>query len=135
MRAYATHPSSEKHIFHVRNLHTGHLAKAFALRDAPSAMGSTSKPAPIKGKKGKSAATRTPSESTGRRAEKEIRREKKEKDAIHGDTAADRMRKVVRDQGRLTKRDGTMVAGGGLGEFQIAGGLALETLVHGRGRR
>lgn len=35
MRAYATHPSNEKHIFHVRHLHIGHLAKAFALREAP----------------------------------------------------------------------------------------------------
>jgi len=36
IRAYATHPTAEKHIFHVRNLHLGHLAKAFALREAPS---------------------------------------------------------------------------------------------------
>ncbi|KAG1847929.1 P-loop containing nucleoside triphosphate hydrolase protein [Suillus subluteus] len=35
-RAYATHPSNEKHIFHVRHLHIGHLAKAFALREAPN---------------------------------------------------------------------------------------------------
>ncbi|QRW21642.1 ATP-dependent RNA helicase DDX18 [Rhizoctonia solani] len=32
MRAYATHPADEKHMFHVRNLHLGHLAKAFGLR-------------------------------------------------------------------------------------------------------
>ncbi|KZT54233.1 DEAD-domain-containing protein, partial [Calocera cornea HHB12733] len=36
IRAYATHPSEEKHLFHVRNLHLGHLAKSFALREAPS---------------------------------------------------------------------------------------------------
>ncbi|CAH1756813.1 9153_t:CDS:2 [Entrophospora sp. SA101] len=36
VRAYATHPSSEKHIFHPRNLHLGHIAKSFALREAPS---------------------------------------------------------------------------------------------------
>lgn len=36
IRAYATHPTAEKHIFHIRNLHLGHLAKAFALREAPS---------------------------------------------------------------------------------------------------
>ncbi|KAG6378288.1 P-loop containing nucleoside triphosphate hydrolase protein [Boletus reticuloceps] len=35
MRAYSTHPTDEKHMFHVRNLHIGHLAKAFALREAP----------------------------------------------------------------------------------------------------
>ncbi|KXN91019.1 ATP-dependent RNA helicase DBP7 [Leucoagaricus sp. SymC.cos] len=44
MRAYATHPSSEKHIFHIRHLHLGHLAKAFALREAPKSItGATTK--------------------------------------------------------------------------------------------
>src|SRR5262249_8928063 len=38
VRAYATHPAAEKHIFHVKRLHLGHLAKAFALREAPSNM-------------------------------------------------------------------------------------------------
>ncbi|KAI7906074.1 P-loop containing nucleoside triphosphate hydrolase protein [Cokeromyces recurvatus] len=35
-RAYATHPGSEKHIFHIKRVHLGHLAKSFALREAPS---------------------------------------------------------------------------------------------------
>ncbi|XP_046842206.1 probable ATP-dependent RNA helicase ddx31 [Xenia sp. Carnegie-2017] len=34
--AYNTFPSSLKHIFHPRNLHLGHLAKSFALRETPS---------------------------------------------------------------------------------------------------
>ncbi|CAG8470704.1 5565_t:CDS:2 [Ambispora gerdemannii] len=36
IRAYATHSSSEKEIFHIKKLHLGHLAKSFALREAPS---------------------------------------------------------------------------------------------------
>ncbi|KDN38378.1 DEAD-domain-containing protein [Tilletiaria anomala UBC 951] len=36
LRAYATHPSSEKAIFSLRDVHLGHLAKAFALREAPA---------------------------------------------------------------------------------------------------
>ncbi|KAI8343497.1 P-loop containing nucleoside triphosphate hydrolase protein [Chlamydoabsidia padenii] len=36
VRAYATHAGSEKHVFHVKKLHLGHLAKSFALREAPS---------------------------------------------------------------------------------------------------
>ncbi|KAJ2861278.1 ATP-dependent RNA helicase dbp7, partial [Coemansia asiatica] len=36
IRAYATHSAAEKHIFHVRFLHFGHLAKAFALRETPN---------------------------------------------------------------------------------------------------
>ena len=38
MRAYATYPSSLKHIFHIKNLHLGHVAKSFALREAPKEM-------------------------------------------------------------------------------------------------
>ncbi|KAI1298307.1 ATP-dependent RNA helicase dbp7 [Mortierella claussenii] len=36
VKSYATHPSSEKHVFHIKNLHLGHIAKSFALREAPS---------------------------------------------------------------------------------------------------
>ncbi|CAO3614895.1 unnamed protein product [Cunninghamella blakesleeana] len=36
VRAYATHAATEKHVFHVKKLHLGHLAKSFALREAPS---------------------------------------------------------------------------------------------------
>ncbi len=36
MRAYATHPASEKAIFSLRDVHLGHLAKSFALREAPA---------------------------------------------------------------------------------------------------
>ncbi|XP_047624738.1 probable ATP-dependent RNA helicase DDX31 isoform X7 [Phacochoerus africanus] len=35
VRAYATYPRELKHIFHVRSLHLGHVAKSFGLRDAP----------------------------------------------------------------------------------------------------
>ncbi|XP_040488044.1 LOW QUALITY PROTEIN: probable ATP-dependent RNA helicase DDX31 [Ursus maritimus] len=35
IRAYATYPRDLKHIFHVRSLHLGHVAKSFGLRDAP----------------------------------------------------------------------------------------------------
>ncbi|KAJ2548178.1 ATP-dependent RNA helicase dbp7 [Coemansia sp. RSA 1933] len=40
IRAYATHISAERHIFHVRHLHFGHLAKAFALRETPTQVAS-----------------------------------------------------------------------------------------------
>ncbi|KAF1821665.1 DEAD-domain-containing protein [Dissoconium aciculare CBS 342.82] len=35
IRAYATHVATERHIFDMKSLHLGHLAKAFALRDRP----------------------------------------------------------------------------------------------------
>ena len=43
IRAYATHPASEKAIFHVNQLHLGHVAKAFALREAPQTVQRTAK--------------------------------------------------------------------------------------------
>lgn len=39
VRAYATHVTKERAIFDVKELHLGHLAKAFALRDRPGNMG------------------------------------------------------------------------------------------------
>ncbi|KAK0504751.1 DEAD-domain-containing protein [Armillaria luteobubalina] len=105
MRAYATHPSSEKHIFHVRHLHIGHLAKAFALRDAPKAITGSNQSQSKKpgGKKGN-------------------------RDARHKD-AESRMTEIVRSQGRLSKKGGVMNRSG-TSEFQIAGGDALEKLVN-----
>ena len=35
IRAYATHPSTEKSMFNTKALHLGHLAKAFGMREAP----------------------------------------------------------------------------------------------------
>jgi ATP-dependent RNA helicase DDX31/DBP7 len=32
VRAYATHAAAVKHVFHVRRLHLGHVAHAFALK-------------------------------------------------------------------------------------------------------
>lgn len=33
--AYTTYPKDLKHIFHIKSLHLGHVAKSFGLRDAP----------------------------------------------------------------------------------------------------
>ncbi|KAI9319299.1 P-loop containing nucleoside triphosphate hydrolase protein [Dichotomocladium elegans] len=35
IKAYSTHGKAEKHVFHVNKLHLGHMAKSFALREAP----------------------------------------------------------------------------------------------------
>jgi ATP-dependent RNA helicase DDX31/DBP7 len=108
MRAYATHPSNEKHIFHNRHLHTGHLAKAFALREAPNT---------ITDRKNKISSV---SKSRGSRS------------ATQHDVgdAEQRMQDIVRAQGRLSKKGGRMVSSG-TSEFQIASGAALDSLVHG----
>lgn len=112
MRAYATHPSDEKHMFHVRNLHLGHLAKAFALREAP---GVVSKPRSSKPKSQKS------------------NKRRRGRDSDSGDEVDEaetemRMREAVRAQGRMSKKGGILVASGA-SEFQVTGGDYLEKLL------
>ncbi|KAI5960821.1 DBP7 [Candida pseudojiufengensis] len=42
IRAYATHLSQERNFFNVKNLHLGHLAKSFGLRETPKSLGKKS---------------------------------------------------------------------------------------------
>ncbi|KAF8623083.1 hypothetical protein AX15_006497 [Amanita polypyramis BW_CC] len=121
MRAYATHPSNEKHVFHIKHLHLGHLAKAFALRDAPASVASTRKA------KKKPQTMKKPNKKSAPSIK--LRNSKDEK-WRSGDTEK-RMQEVVRAQGRLTKKGGQLVSSG-ISEFQLAGGEALEKLVQGR---
>ncbi|KAF9049992.1 ATP-dependent RNA helicase DBP7 [Panaeolus papilionaceus] len=126
MRAYATHPSNEKHIFHIRNLHLGHLAKAFALRDAPKAVkGAGAAPKKKKILKTYKSITKPQNKVSGHR--------KKGADSDDEDSnvidAEKRMQVVVRAQGRLTKKGGLMTSTGA-SEFQISGGYDLEKLVN-----
>ena len=111
IRAYATHPSDEKHIFHIRHLHLGHLAKSFALRETPST---------VSDRHGKA-----PRASSSKRRLRPKREEGSEDDP----EAERRMRAAVRSQGRLVKKGGAM-ASSGLSEFQVASGEALESLVN-----
>ncbi|KAF8261567.1 hypothetical protein EI94DRAFT_1745716 [Lactarius quietus] len=117
LRAYATHPSDEKHIFHIRNLHLGHLAKSFALRETPSTVSGRGEKA--RGGVGKKRQT------PGRRPKRGRGDESGEDDP----EAERRMRAAVRSQGRLVKKGGAM-ASSGLSEFQVASGDALERLVN-----
>ena len=127
MRAYATHPSDEKHIFHIRHLHLGHLAKAFALREAPTAV--TSKNAKASKNKGKQKGNaRGPSTDSKPKRKRAHAADDSDDDQDVAE-AEKRMEKVVRAQGRLTKKGGKMVSSG-TSEFQIAGGYDLEKLVN-----
>ena len=126
LRAYATHPLDEKHMFHVRHLHLGHLAKSFALREAPSAMMSGH------GERSRSSA------AGSKRQARTRQRPRKHGHGGEGDGSGDenpdterRMQLAVRKQGRLVKKSGAMVSSG-LSEFQVAlaSGDALERLVN-----
>ncbi len=127
VRAYATHPSDEKHMFHIRHLHLGHLAKAFALREAPTALKSN------KGSKTKTkhraTANNASSDRKSRRKHTQVADNRDEEQDVAD--AEMRMEKVVRAQGRRTKKGGKMVSSG-TDEFQLAGGYDLEKLVGSR---
>ncbi|CAE6429356.1 unnamed protein product [Rhizoctonia solani] len=119
MRAYATHPADEKNMFHVKNLHLGHLAKAFALRDAP---GAVSKP----GAKSKSSAK---SKSKSKPESKPKRKRGHDSSDSEDEAEAEtRMREAVRAQGRMSKKGGMLVASGA-SEFQVTSGDYLEKLL------
>jgi ATP-dependent RNA helicase DDX31/DBP7 len=120
MRAYATHPSSEKHIFHIRNLHMGHLAKAFALRDAPNL---------VKFKSTKQTGHSHQKKRSTVNGEGKPAGLIKEWDRDHSGDAEKRMQAIVRAQGRLTKKGGLMVSTGA-SQFQIPDGADLERLVN-----
>lgn len=57
----------------------------------------------------------------------------KEKDwnEEHDKDAESRMREAVRSQGRLSKKKGVLMSYGGMDEFQVASGDALEKLAQG----
>lgn len=114
LRAYATHPSDEKHIFHIRHLHLGHIAKSFALRDAPGTMSGHKK------RRGT---------ASGKKQTHRPKRRREENDGDGNPDAERRMSTAVRNQGRLVKKGGEM-ASSGLWEFQVATGDALEKLVN-----
>ncbi|KAG8823803.1 ATP-dependent RNA helicase dbp7 [Serendipita sp. 401] len=118
LRAYATHPSDEKHIFHVKNLHSGHLAKAFGLRDTPSAIG----PKKTDPKISKTRRKR------GTEGVKQLHIDSSEDDRDVSKTEK-RMKAVVRSQGKLIKQHGVLMSTN-TDEFQIASNDVLAKLAH-----
>lgn len=53
LRAYTTHLGEERGVFNIKDVHTGHLAKAFGLRERPKALGANDGPAKKKKLSGK----------------------------------------------------------------------------------
>lgn len=141
LRAYATHPPSERSIFAIAKLQLGHLAKAFALREAPGEIRAKSLQAsrakahavsqsamPMNGQKRKRNSHNEPADVDDGRdggkddAEEEDlfdgRRSSKVQFQRNEETEA-RMYAKVRELGKLHKRAGVLGAHGGADEFQI----------------
>lgn len=75
VKSYATHPSSEKHVFHIKNLHLGHIAKSFGLREAPSDI-----PQPKKKQKNAKNARNAEEETDETRAKRKSEKEREKKE-------------------------------------------------------
>jgi ATP-dependent RNA helicase DDX31/DBP7 len=108
----------------------GHLAKAFALREAPKNVTGSS------GKLGnKMPSTKSATKAFGKPQSSNVtdkgNQRGKDWDEAHDPDAERRMQEVVRSQGRLTKKGGIMMSSGS-SEFQIATAAALEKLVRSR---
>lgn len=115
VRAYATHIAVERKYFDIKDLHLGHLAKAFGLRDAPAKMN-------VAGLRGKD--RKTTSNARGRpiratengKSEGEAGTKRKDvpelDDQERPEAAAEKMRAMIRDRKKMM--------GGGADEFNIA---------------
>jgi ATP-dependent RNA helicase DDX31/DBP7 len=159
VRAYSTHPLEEKVFFHPKSLHLGHLAKAFALREAPSVMAGMTKAS------AKTAATAASTKQPAKKRKREDGEEGASSDGSDDDEPAAkggkestarneterRMYEAVRKAGRAVKSGGalgefdkkvrgvngrkpTAMASSGGGEFQVMGGDEIERIVSGKRR-
>ncbi|WOO85047.1 ATP-dependent RNA helicase DBP7 [Vanrija pseudolonga] len=136
IRAYSTHPLEERRFFHVKSLHLGHLAKSFALREAPGTLAATVKPA-----KAKITSSATSNKRKRGGAEDEDDEPRGGKETTARNETERRMYEAVRKQGRLVKSGGTLGAYSGerkggkssaaatSGEFQTLDTSELEKLV------
>ena len=119
VRAYATHTAAERKYFDMGELHLGHLAKAFGLRDAPSNINirgtkKSSVDGRGAGRDARSAAnSHRPSHSDD--TTRNTTRDRTQQDAADSNEAAMKMRQTVRERNRNVMR-----MGGGAEEFNIA---------------
>ncbi|WVF69673.1 hypothetical protein IAT40_004452 [Kwoniella sp. CBS 6097] len=117
IRAYSTHPLEEKKFFHIKSVHLGHLAKSFALREAPGQLSGPSKQKPKPGHPTSSATApkkrkrATGGEDSDEGDEDEGATTKGGKEMTARNETERRMYEAVRKQGRMIK------SGGKLGEF------------------
>jgi ATP-dependent RNA helicase DDX31/DBP7 len=102
----------------------GHLAKAFALRDAPNSVRAANISKTAKQIHHSLKKRRSNIDGEGKPAGLI-----KEWDRDHSGDAEKRMQAIVRAQGRLTKKGGVMVSTGA-SQFQVPGGADLERLVN-----
>lgn len=98
VRAYATHVAKEREFFDVKELHLGHLAKAFALRERPGKMGRGSDRFGKTGMKTQETQKAVSGESRGQSAgASRLRRPEGKGLTLDGQDAANKMRTKMKE--------------------------------------
>jgi ATP-dependent RNA helicase DDX31/DBP7 len=111
VRAYATHVAIERKYFDIKDLHLGHLAKSFGLRDPPGRVNVVGQRGAASSSSGSSGQGRKRTFSGGEKANAAM---DDQADSIDNtDDAARKMREKIRKANK-------MMMGGGADEFNIA---------------
>ncbi|EXJ84568.1 hypothetical protein A1O3_05237 [Capronia epimyces CBS 606.96] len=111
VRAYATHVAAERKWFDIKDLHLGHLAKSFGLRDPPGRVNVVGQGRGRKGPAGQADKRRRSSDAGGKSREVELDGNGNGNGDV--DEAARKMREKIR-------KNNKMMMGGGADEFNIA---------------
>ncbi|KAK8847496.1 hypothetical protein IAR55_005354 [Kwoniella newhampshirensis] len=150
IRAYSTHPIEEKKYFHIKTIHLGHLAKSFALREAPGALSIVTKApkeritssATNNKKRKRATAGGSDDEDDDEEGEEAV---KGGKESTARNETERRMYEAVRKQGRMVRSGGKMgafagnnnkpaAANGSGSEFHVVNTGELERMVAGKKR-
>ena len=92
VRAYATHVAAERAMFNIANLHLGHWAKAFALRERPGGMG-------VPGARKSSTAAAAAAAAAKQSGRRQLTQDEDEKDSVEnsGKDAARKMKAKMKE--------------------------------------
>ncbi|ETI21387.1 hypothetical protein G647_07734 [Cladophialophora carrionii CBS 160.54] len=119
VRAYATHTASERKYFDIKDLHLGHLCKAFGLRDTPSGMGvGRGKGAGKGGRRAVTMTTATTGEGTRAGGGEKRKRKRDDGGGVDETGDVDEAARKMREKIKMNRK--MMMGGGGAGEFNIA---------------
>ena len=141
VRAYSTHSVEEKAFFHPRSLHLGHLAKAFALREAPSTLAGSHKSVRTTTQLPTGPKRKRPANERYGAKDENVYEVKGGKEKTARNDTERRMYEAVRKAGRAVKSGGAMgeyagkrddkrrgVGGGRGAEFQVMGGAEFQVM-------
>lgn len=128
IRAYATHPSSEKSMFNLKAVHLGHLAKSFGMREAPGAHSAPKGKKRTKGKKQNGAGGKDDQGARELARAVAAMPSSRRSGGFETGRKHDEQRAAKRNQDKMMRGP----TGEGSGDYQVAGSDLLEMLAKGK---